>query len=168
MRAVRAMRCTAAAAAAAAAAALLALAAVAHGAQVARFKDSVSASHLRDPLSGDAAECMPGRSNAPSPLCDPSGLLPPRNARRIEKEIRAVYNAYSPYVRAACNGAASRHGFLVEIAVVRRIAPAEYSSTMFAQSLFRRWRVGDPASCGNGVLLLVAWENRRYSFATGY
>lgn len=140
---------------------------------VVRYQDMVDANSLDDPLSG-ASSCTPGREGRRTFVCDASALLAPRSARRIDAEIQDVYTAQGKYKRALCDGREMSYGYLIEVAVVRRMdtgrnyANSANSASEFASTLYRNWKVGDmEATCGNGVLILISLEDRKYFFATG-
>lgn len=134
---------------------------------VARYQDVVNANSLGDPLSGSSS-CMPGRPMRQTYVCDASALLAPRSANRIDAELQSIYSAQGKYKRALCNGRQMSYGYLIEVAVVRRMDSGRNSAPSFASTLYQNWRVGDSqATCGNGVLILISMEDRKYYFATG-
>lgn len=134
---------------------------------ITRYQDVVDANSLGDPLTG-ASSCTPGRGMTRTFVCDASALLAPRSTNRIDSEIQRVYTAKGPYKRAVCTGQQMNYGYLIEVAVVRRMDSGPDSARSFASSLFLNWKVGDPqATCGNGVLILISLEDRQYFFATG-
>lgn len=132
-----------------------------------RYQDVVSAHSLDDPLSGHSSMCTPGRAMVRSFVCDASALLPRRSAHRIDTEIQNIYTAQGSYKYARCNRAEMQTGYLIEVALVRRMDTGPNSAPQFANTLFRMWQAGQPSICGNGVLLLVSLEDRKYYFAVG-
>lgn len=138
---------------------------VALGAKVG-YSDEVSVSALEDPMSGGGA-CMRGRAGQ-SAVCDPSALLSRRSVRRVDQEIHRVFEGRKPYAKATCAGRSNGMGYLIEVAVVRRMARGDLQAISFATQLFRRWKVGERSLCGNGVLVFVSIEDRRYAIIPGY
>jgi len=134
---------------------------------VLRYQDTVSANSLGDPLTG-ASSCTPGRPIRSTFVCDASALLSPRSANRIDAEIRSIYTAQGRYKRALCNGRQMSYGYLIEVAVVRRMNTGPNSASAFASTLYSSWKVGEShTTCGNGVLILISLEDRKYFFAAG-
>ena len=133
-----------------------------------RYADYVNANDLRDPLSGNSRECTPGRRTAPTYVCDASALLPTRSVHRIDSEIQRLYDARSSkYAKAICRGVRMEKGYLFEVVLVRRLSSGPNGARYFADSLFRRWIVSSSEVCGNGILLLISLEDRKYYFSVG-
>lgn len=128
-----------------------------------RYQTAWSASQLGDPLHGGCAR----RHSHPSAVCDASGQLPARFIKRIDAELRLIRDAErKSYARGSCTFTADFPGYLIEVALVRRMAGGGPSKP-FAKDVFSRWDVASSRTCGNSALLFISTEDRKFSFVFG-
>jgi uncharacterized membrane protein YgcG len=114
-----------------------------------------------------------GRRGRPSNLCDPDGLLPTfAAAARVEGVILDVGAAAPPYAAAPCAGTdGAPRGYAVAVALMRKLrvregeAPAA-AARRVAAALHAAWGVGS-AACDDGVLILLAADQRQVYISTG-
>lgn len=112
-----------------------------------------------------------GRGGRPSNICDPDNVLNDEKAtNRIEGILKDIWEGKEPYAKAPC-GAKDLQGYQVAVAIMRKMEvkwgrSASKAAQTMAKSLHARWGVGD-AACDNGVLLLLAVEDRQVYISTG-
>jgi uncharacterized membrane protein YgcG len=113
-----------------------------------------------------------GRRGRPSNLCDPDGLLSIAAAARVEGVILDIAVRVAPYAAAPCAGAdGAPRGYAVAVALMRKLhvregeAPAG-AARRVAAALHAAWGVGS-AACDDGVLILLAADQRQVYISTG-
>lgn len=145
---------------------LLVFAAAAPGARAHAWGPGDYPNPETDPAACRRSEVATGRSH----VCDADGMLSAKSRDVLEGIIQDVEAGRHPYVLMQC-GSKGNEGFKVAIAVMRRmqVAPGGdegHTAQTFAKQLHDEWGVGDKA-CNNGVLLLLAVENRQVYISTG-
>lgn len=116
----------------------------------------------------DVDKC--NRRGVKSWVCDPDGVISYTTANIIEAIVQDISTGTSPYILAPC-GALGNQGYQVALAIMQKIniastvTPADAART-FAQSLHDAWGVGF-AECNNGVLMLLAVDDRQVYISTG-
>jgi len=107
----------------------------------------------------------------PSWICDADGLLSHKGANVVEGVIKLIAAGESPYVQRKC-GSAGLQGYEVAVAVMSQMdtlgreAVKDLVAKEFAEKLHAKWGVGR-AECQNGVLILLAVEDRQMYISTG-
>lgn len=112
-----------------------------------------------------------GRGGKPSNICDPDNVLGSEKAGdRIEGILKDIWDGVPPYGTIRC-GDGALHGYQVAVALMKKMevgphqTPAGAAEAM-AKDLYAKWNVGDP-KCSNGVVLMVAIDNRQVYISTG-
>lgn len=140
-----------------------------------RTVDSPPADSVPAPWYDTRNICAPsasGRSRgAAASVCDPSGLLMPRQMDILNNNIYSVYQGQSPHSLVECPPASNvaEHGFRIAIITVRSI-PADGNTLamrarLYAEAIFTKWDLAN--NCGASVLVLLAWDDRRLFIKTG-
>jgi uncharacterized membrane protein YgcG len=121
---------------------------------------------LPSPQSDGRGVC--GRGGKKSAICDPDGVLPPDAADVLDGIANFIAEGSHGFAKADCAG--SQKGYQVAAAVFHRMRADERSVEervrYFAKELHDSWGVGD-ARCNNGVVLVVALDDRRMYISTG-
>ncbi|KAL6778337.1 hypothetical protein ACKKBG_A17805 [Auxenochlorella protothecoides x Auxenochlorella symbiontica] len=114
----------------------------------------------------DIGKC--GRRVA-SNICDPDGVLAQAEADRVEGVIKDIWAGVDPYIRKKCGD--EMEGYMVGVALMRsmHVDPGQEpgaAAEAFAHAVHAAWGVGS-AACNNGVLLLLALDQRQVYISTG-
>jgi uncharacterized membrane protein YgcG len=111
---------------------------------------------------------MCGHDGRRSAVCDPDGLLPDDAVKIIDGLVNFIAEGSHGFAKMTCAGHPT--GYQVAVAVLQKMADDRRSldarAKNFATKLHDGWGVGD-AECQNGVLLLVAIDDRRMYISTG-
>lgn len=108
------------------------------------------------------------RHGVTSWMCDPDNVVAYNTANVVEAILQDIQAGKSPYALAPC-GALGKQGFQVAVALLRKMqtdAEPSDAAKSFAKELHGRWGVG-LRECNNGVLLLLAVEDRQVYISTG-
>lgn len=95
-------------------------------------------------------EDLPKQSNPPKLVYDFAGILQPQTIAQLEDELVLFNNEQSTQIA---------------IVIIKNLGP--YEINQYATALGHKWGIGQKDK-DNGVLLLVAYENRQVNIATGY
>jgi uncharacterized membrane protein YgcG len=132
------------------------------GARAAPWTPADLPSPQHDPLG------MCGHDGRRSAVCDPDGLLPDDAVKIVDGVVNFIAEGSHGFAKMSCAGHPA--GYQVAVAVLQKMAKdwrgLDARAKMFATKLHDAWGVGD-AECNNGVLLLVAVEDRRMYISTG-
>lgn len=103
-----------------------------------------------------------GRPKASS-ICDPNQLLSPSAAQTADGLLNFIAAGSNGNPIVTCGS--KKTGFQMAIALIRNLPPSATAQS-YAKSLHDSWGVGD-AACNNGILLLIALDDRRLYISTG-
>lgn len=125
-----------------------------------------AAAELPSPQSDPGGVC--GSSGMKSAICDPDGVLSGDSRSTIDGIANFIADGSHGFVTADCGG--QQRGYQVAVAVLHRMAKdfrsPEDRVAHYARQLHDAWGVGD-AECNNGVVLLVALDDRQMYISTG-
>lgn len=142
---------------------------------ITRLADSLPAESVPAPWLDSHNTCTPessyGRLDDRSSVCDPSGLLTPRQLDALNRKTYAVYQGSSPYSLVTCppSSNSAEHGFRIAIITIRTI-PYDGNSLptrtkLYADAIFSHWNLQN--NCGASILILIALDDRRLYIKTG-
>jgi uncharacterized membrane protein YgcG len=126
----------------------------------------VGGADLPSPQADPAGVC--GRGGRKSAVCDPDGVLPRGAADVVDGVANFVAEGSHGFAKMDCAG--RQTGYQVAVAVLRRMKDdgraQDERVAHFARELHDSWAVGD-AACNNGVVLVVALDDRKMFISTG-
>lgn len=124
---------------------------------------------MAPPLAGAARRAIRFLAAALFLLCAPAAPAPAADAlpehRGYVTDAAGVMGEWAARTEALCRGIERETTAEIAVLTVRTTGP--FPAQQYAQDVFDRWKIGKKGK-DNGVLLLVAVDDRRLWIATGY